>query len=160
MNHNKKNQDEIIGERVTEEDILWLEMGKSVVKDAVHRVEEAAKQLISITSALQAIYFAAISFSDLKKAFVMQDLYGWILVALFVLPIVIWLISLAFAVNVLVPVRREMIYNSPDNMKNVYLGIINDKYLHLKYAHWALILGFIPLIINVIVYLVWIQVPK
>jgi len=84
MNHNKKNQGEITGERVTEEDILWLEMGKSVVKDAVHRVEEAAKQLISITSALQAIYFAAISFSDLKKAFVMQDLYGWILVALFV----------------------------------------------------------------------------
>jgi len=41
--------------------------GRSVSKESIAALEDAAKQLISITSLTQGIYFAAISFSDLKK---------------------------------------------------------------------------------------------
>ena len=57
-------------------DRFWLETARSVSKESIAALEDAAKQLISITSLTQGIYFAAISFSDQKKALVVHDLYG------------------------------------------------------------------------------------
>ncbi|MGD0951737.1 MAG: hypothetical protein ABR985_04980 [Methanotrichaceae archaeon] len=54
-------------------DRFWLETARSVSKESIGALEDAAKQLISITSLTQGIYFAAISFSDLKKTLVVHD---------------------------------------------------------------------------------------
>lgn len=159
VNANEIKQGVVIGKPVTDDDVFWMKIGQGVVKDAVGRVEEAAKQLISITSVLQGIYFAAISFSDLKKALVIVDLQGWLQAALFVSPIIIWLISLGFAIRVLVPVARKINYVSPDEMRKKYLEIIEYKYRHMQRAHLALVLGFVPLVFNVFVYLAWIHMP-
>ena len=63
MNANEKTIEE-------ELDSFWLQMGQDNVKNTINRQEDAAKQLISLTSVVEAIYFAAISFSDLKTALV------------------------------------------------------------------------------------------
>lgn len=150
-----------IGGGPTDQDSFWLQVGQDATKEAVGRLEEAAKQLITITSLLQGIYFAAISFSDLKKALGGQNFDGYSLfslVALF-MPIFMWLISLGFAIFVLVPVKRLTILNSPDLVRDMYVEAINYKSKYLHYAHLALLLGFVSLIAAIFVYLVLIHVP-
>ena len=161
MSDNLKKSD-AQGQKPTSLDNFWMETGQNAVKEAIGRQEEAAKQLISITSILQAIYFAAISFSNLKNALILQDLHGWLLVifiALFVSPIALWLISLRFAVRVLVPIIRSTNLNSPTMIQEMYQDAIDYKTKHLQRAHWALVLGFLPLVVCIIVYLAWVQVP-
>lgn len=134
-------------------DDFWLETGQNTVKEAINRQEGAAKQLISITSILQATYFAAISFSNLKNAFISQKLPGWGVI-LFVSPIVLWLISLGFAVKVLMPVIRNYSLDSPTMVKKIYEDAVNYRGKYLQLAHLALVLGFLLLVVSIIIYLV------
>jgi hypothetical protein len=85
-------------------------------------LEEAAKQLISITSLTQGIYFAAIFFSDLKKVLIVNDWHGLLLVLLFTSPILLWLISLGFAVRVFIPDTYKTNLQSPDLAKEIAAG--------------------------------------
>lgn len=141
---------------------LWLEEGKNMIKGALTKQEEAAKQLITITTLLQGIYFAAISFSDLKKAIIMQQLNGVLLVAvvmLFAVPVIFWLISLIFSMRVIVPVTRITNLYSPDLISDAFDKAVEYKHKNLYYAQWSLILGLIPLAINIYIYLAVMQVP-
>jgi hypothetical protein len=141
---------------------LWLEQGKDMIKGALTKQEEAAKQLITITTLLQGIYFAAISFSDLKKALMVQQLQGVILttlVMLFAIPIIFWLISLIFSMRVIVPVTRLTNLYSPDLISEAFNKAVDHKQRNLYYAQWSLILGLIPLAINIYIYLALMQIP-
>ena len=138
-------------------DRFWLETARSVSKESISALEDAAKQLISITSLTQGIYFAAISFSDLKKALVVHDWQGWLLILLFVSPIVLWLASLAYAVRVFSPETYKTNLQSPDLAREMLKEIAAYKHKQLKLAHKALLLGFVLLIVNIIVYLGWIH---
>lgn len=160
MSDNKKIHKEGAGKPLTAMDRFWLETGKDAVKVACNKQEEAAKQIISITSVLQGIYFAAISFSDLRNALVAQEAWGGAMiafVAFFVSPTIIWLISLGFAVRVVVPVTRYTSLNSPDLLKKMYQEAIDYKSKYLWRAHMALMLGFVPLVVNIVIYLVWMR---
>ena len=137
-------------------DRFWLETARSVSKESISALEDAAKQLISITSLTQGIYFAAISFSDLKKALIVHDWQGWLLVLLFASPIVLWLVSLAFAVRVFAPETYKTNLQSPDLAREMLQEIVAYKHRQLKFAHKALLLGFVLLVVNIIVYLGWI----
>jgi len=134
-------------------DRFWLETARGSAKDSIGALEDAAKQLISITSLTQGIYFAAISFSDLKKSLVVQDWQGWLTVLLFASPIVLWLISLTFAVQVFTPETYKTNLRSPDLAKEMLLEMVAYKHHQLRCAHRALLLGFVLLVVNIIVYL-------
>jgi len=152
------NKKIVPGEPPTALKIFWLEMGKEAVKEARNKQEEAARQIITITSVLQAIYFAAISFSDLKKVLVAQEVLGGqliVVITLFVSPIIIWLLSLGFAVRVIVPVTYYAYLESPDQLKDRYIKAVSFKSKYLGRAHKALVLGFVAVVVNIIVYLVW-----
>lgn len=95
-------------------DRFWLDTARGAAKESIPAQEEAAKQLITITSLIQGIYFAAISFSDLKKTLVVHDWFGWLVVLLFVSPIVLWLVSLSFALSVFTPETYITNLQSPD----------------------------------------------
>ena len=137
-------------------DRFWLETARSVSKESISALEDAAKQLITITSLTQGIYFAAISFSDLKKALVVHDWQGWLLVLLFASPIMLWLVSLAYAVRVFAPETYKTNLQSPDLAREMLQDIVAYKHRKLKLAHTALLLGFVLLVVNIIVYLGWI----
>lgn len=51
-------------------DTFWTEFGLDKFKKTIQSLEDAAKQLISIVAFSQTVYFAGISFADLKKGLV------------------------------------------------------------------------------------------
>jgi len=144
------------GGSLTRLDRFWLETARSAAKESVGALEEAAKQLISVTSLIQAIYFAAISFSDLKESLVVEGANDWLLVLLFVLPIVLWLTSLRFAVRVFKPETYKTNLSSPDLARSMYEEMVAYKHRQLRRAHLFLVLGFVPLVVNIVLYLAWI----
>jgi hypothetical protein len=141
-------------------DRFWLESARGAAKDSISALEEAAKQLISITSLTQGIFFAAISFSDLKKVLVVNDWQGWLLVLLFTGPILLWLISLGFAVRVFIPETYNTNLQSPDLAKEMLQQITAYKHQQLLRAHTALLLGFGLLAVNIVIYLGWMPAVK
>jgi p-aminobenzoyl-glutamate transporter AbgT len=136
-------------------DRFWLDTARSATKESIGALEDDAKQLISITSLIQGIYFAAISFGDLKMALVVHDWQGWLTVLLFASPIALWLVSLAFAVRVFTPEIYKTNLQSPDLAKGMLQQITAYKYKQLRWAHVALLLGFVLLVINIVLYLGW-----
>jgi len=83
---------------------------------------------------------------------------GWLLVLLFASPIVLWLTSLAFAMRVFTPKTYKTNLRSPDLAREMILKMVAYKYRQLKRAHLALLIGFLLLMVNLVVYLGW--VPK
>ena len=141
-------------------DRFWLDTARSAAKESIAALEEAAKQLITIASLTQGIYFAAISFSDLKKVLLVQDLQGWFLVLLFASPIILWLISLAYAMRVFSPETYKTNLQSPDLAKEMLQQMVAYKHSHLQRAHLALLLGFVLMAANIVIYLGWMPAVK
>jgi hypothetical protein len=154
-NTSAANDEVIQAEAVTEMDSLWLGMIQEVAKDSISALEGAAKQLISIVSILQGIYFAGISFGNLKQILVVQSAQAWGLVILFILPIALWLGSLVFAINVFLPKRYKTILSSSKMTHQTYNEITSAKLRELRKAHLLLVAGFVPLLVNIVVYLAW-----
>jgi hypothetical protein len=142
-----------IGEPVSELDEFWLETARTIVRESVASLEEAAKQLIEAVTLVEGIYFAAISFGDLRKVMAVQGPEGWICILLFVSPIVLWLICLFFAVRVFTPKNYETNLSSPELAEQLYRELVNYKHRNLKRAHWALLAGFLPLAVSAVYYL-------
>lgn len=122
-------------------------------KESITVIEETAKQLIAVDSLLPTIYFAAISFSDLKTVLLENAEYRWLMILVFVIPIFIWLCSMYYAVQVFLPSRYYTDLNSPMRARNTFLMISDYKSNKLLRAHRFLVVGFFSLLINIILYL-------
>ena len=144
---------EVDGEPLTPLDHFWLDTARNAAKESVSALEEAAKQLIAITSLSQGIYFAAISFGDVKKA-LPQFASAQQLAITFalVLPLVCWVVALAFAILVFKPETYHTNLDSPDLARETYQAIVAYKHRQLRCAHVALVIGFVLLIVNVIAF--------
>jgi hypothetical protein len=142
-----------IGEPITELDEFWLETARTAVRESVASLEEAAKQLIGAVTLVEGIYFAAISFSDLRKVMAVQGTEANLRIVLFVSPIVLWLVCLFFAVRVFTPKNYETNLSSPQLAEQLYQDLVSYKHRNLKRAYWALLAGFVPLVVAVVYYL-------
>lgn len=152
-NIRKSKPSEVQGGKLTSLDHFWLETVRNAAKESVSALEEAAKQMITITSLLQGIYFAAISFSDIKKALgQFTDIQGWLITGALLLPLLLWIISLAFAVLVFKPRLYLTNLDSPDVARKSYEEIITYKHQQLQRSHLMLVLGFVSLIGNVVLF--------
>lgn len=120
-------------------------------------LEDAAKQLIAVTTLAQGIYFAAVSFGDVKAALGGLDAgRQWLMVVALVVPLVFWLLSLAFAARVFKPETYSTSLDSPELAQRVYEKIVAYKNTQLVRAYRLLAAGFVPLIINVVLYLMFV----
>ena len=151
MNENSEIS-EIIGAPVTELDQFWLKMARRIVKESIGSLEDAARQLITVVTLVEGIYFAAISFSDVRKVLTSPGQPAWV-VFLFISPIILWLICLVFAIRVFSPESYRSNMSSPELAKNVYLEIVAYKHKMLRRAYLSLLIGFIPFIIAIGYYL-------
>lgn len=147
------------GEPVTDLDEFWLQTARGTVKESISSLEAAAKQLISAVTLVEGIYFAAVSFSDLQKVMAVQGTDAWLRIILFVSPIVLWLICLFFAVRVFTPETYKTNLSSPQLAESVYREMVGYKHRNLKRAYWALMAGFVPLVIAVVYYLKFLDGP-
>ncbi|MBM3129028.1 MAG: hypothetical protein FJ009_10465 [Chloroflexi bacterium] len=144
---------EVQPEPLTALDRFWLERARNAAKESVGALEEAAKQLIAIASLSQGIYFAAISFGDIKKALPQfAPAWQWTITGALVLPLVCWLVALAFAIRVFVPQIYATNLDSPELARETYDQVAAYKHAQLRRAHLALALGFVPLIGNVVAF--------
>ena len=124
----------------------WYKIGNEVPVQALGRVEDAAKQLVSLNGALQGLYFAVFAFSDLK-ARVSGDV-----ALLFLLPVGCWLASLSFATLVFVPRARPN--TDLDNLdpkawltfRDTYFDVVNRKLAWLHWAHAFLLVSFVAVL--------------
>jgi len=135
-------------------DRFWLDAAREMTKESVKALEEAAKQVIAVAGFSQSVYFAVVSFGDLKKALDMLPTGVQIcLVAALTLPLLFWIGSLAFAIRVFKPETYASNLESPDAARDTYREIVAYKQTQLGRAHRFLVLGFLPLVVNIVAYL-------
>ncbi len=83
----------------------WRGVANEEPVKALARIEEAARQLIAVTSALQGAYIAIFALSDLRKQLSGMQGFppGWLLLCILFLPPLFWFISLYQATRVFIP---------------------------------------------------------
>lgn len=125
---------------------FWKKNAEKLVGESISAVEDTAKQFVVVTGLLQGIYFHAIAFSDMKEA----EGYS---VLIYLAPLVLWLLSLTFAVVVLFRKRYEININSTSNSKKVFEDMVKIKYRYIQISGFFLILSFVSLAVAVLRYL-------
>lgn len=149
----------------TEEVGYWLKVKREASVESLKPLEEAAKQIVVITSLLQGIYFASISVSEIKKANSTSDAAFNVFISLSLVTIAVWMASLFFATRVFIPEVYDASALDPSEEEMVkelriaFTKTSTYKYNNLKWAVKLLRFSFLPFIINVYVYLAWLKVP-
>ena len=137
----------------------WRKVWNETPVQALMRIEDAAKQIIVVTTGLQGLYVAIFAFSNIRaqvKA-TLGSMSGGLILLLFFMPLVCWLISLFYATRVFVPrVQPDINLNELSvgawvQIKDAY-GRVNEKKLHwLHRSHRWLIASFVLVLIAVVV---------
>jgi len=152
-------------EPVNEEIKYWLKIKQDARSDALKYLEDAAKQIVTITSLLQAIYFTAVSFSNIKKVGNIRDFWFAVFVTISFITIAHWMASLYFATRVLVPEIYEAsqsqsdLVNQANQVRKAYDRIVIYKNRNLRWAIKLLWFSFFPLTANIFIYLIFLPAP-
>lgn len=132
--------------REAEPNPFWKQNAEKLIGESISSVEDTAKQFVIITGLLEGIYFHAITFSDVKS---MEG--GSVLI--YAAPLVLWLISLIFAVMVLVRKKYGININSSRDSKEKFEKILEGKYQLIRISGLFLVLSFVALTIAFLHYL-------
>src|ERR1700674_5365863 len=133
----------------------WHKLGNEAKVESIARLEDAAKQLVALTTGLQGLYIAIFAISDLRKqvAALLPSVGGALLLLGFFLPILLWLISLYSATRVFVPQPRPGVnFNDLDtdawqDIQRLYERAADEKLKWLRRSHRWLILSFAVVLI-------------
>jgi hypothetical protein len=136
----------------------WRNVANEAPVQALARVEEAAKQLIGLTAALQGLYFAVFAFSDLRKQLGSMNVLvpGSLILLLFFIPIVLWLISLYCATRVFVPQVRpgvnlnDVSVGAWQQIKDAYEATVDQKLKWLRRSHVTLVVSFAAVLLMLV----------
>ena len=120
------------------DDSFWLEQGKKMVGDSITAVREAAKSLIQGVGIIQALYIGMFGFADLipKSAPTLAK-------TLFIVPLLLWLVSLYSALQVMMTQEHEIFLHSPDDIRETSEKILKEKQKNLKWAFSTLAAGLV-----------------
>ncbi|AKB44220.1 hypothetical protein [Methanosarcina vacuolata] len=132
--------------REAEPNPFWKQNAEKLVGESISSVEDTAKQFVIITGLLEGIYFHAITFSDVKS---MEG----VSVLIYAAPLILWLISLIFAVMVLVRKKYGININSSRDSKEKFEKILEGKSQLIRISGLFLILSFVALTIVLLDYL-------
>ena len=128
---------------------FWHEVGKDLVRGSVATLDKTARQIIIVAGILEGLYFHAITFSNLRKL-TMDCGSMWV----YLLPILLLLISLIFALGVFIPDRYRLNLRASEASKLIYKRIVTKKYRFLMVASLFLILGIVAIFLAIYSYLV------
>jgi len=137
----------------------WRTVWNEAPVQALTRVEDAAKQMIVVTSGLQGLYVAIFAFSNIRAQVmaIPGGVPGMLVLLLFFTPVVCWLVSLFYATCVFVPrVRPGVNFNEVSagawqKIKEAYGRASEEKLRRLQYSHRWLIVSFVLVLIAVVV---------
>ena len=125
---------------------FWKKNAEKLVGESISVVEDTAKQFVVVTGLLQGIYFHAIAFSDIKGA-------SGYSILIYLAPLVLWFLSLVFAVMVLFRKRYEININSTSDSKKKFEEMVKIKYRYIRISGIFLVLSFVALAIAFLYYL-------
>ncbi len=137
----------------------WRKVWNEAPVQAITRIEDAAKQMIVVTTGLQGLYVAIFAFSNLRSQIMTTPggVLGWVLLLLFFLPVICWLISLIFATRVFVPrIQPDVNFNEVSagawqKVKDAYGRTGEEKLRWLHRSHHWLIASFVLVLLAVVV---------
>ena len=89
---------------------------------------------------------------DMHKVMAVSGSEAWLTIALFVSPIVLWLVCLFFAVRVFTPETYKTNLSSPEMAEKFYRDMVRYKHRNLMRAYWALLSGFVPMLAAIVCY--------
>lgn len=107
------------------------------------QLRNAGSQLASTTGVLQTIYFAAISFSNLKTK--ITGIHLW----LFFVPVVCWFVSLLLSIWVLFPDGPIRKYADADEQRGIWFAERRKKW---KIAYFSLFGGILWMSVVIFLY--------
>jgi hypothetical protein len=153
-------------QRAEDEVAYWLKVARESWVEGITHLEDAAKQCVVIASFLQGVYFAAVSFSDIKKVGSVNDCWFILFVALSLLVIALWMGCIFLAARVFTPhthqtsvVDNGVVADQAMAVRDTYDKILRHKHRNLTGAYVLLWLSFLPLATNLVVYLVLLPNP-
>jgi len=120
------------------DDEFWLEQGRELVKGSINAVLDAARSLLTGLGLLQGIYLGIIGFADY-----IPKIMPWAYKCLFLAPLISWLVALSFCLWVAMTKRFEFHPHSPDEIRETYEKILEEKQRFLKAAFFFMALGLI-----------------
>jgi hypothetical protein len=137
----------------------WRKVWNEAPVQAFARIEDAAKQMIVVTTGLQGLYIALFVFSTIRAQVMTHPggALGVIILLLFCMPIACWLVSLFYATRVFVPrVRSDANFNELSlsawqKVKDAYGQVSEEKLRWLHFSHRWLIASFILVLLAVMV---------
>jgi hypothetical protein len=125
---------------------FWKKNAEKLVGESISAVEDTAKQFVVVTGLLQGIYFHAIAFSDMKGA----EGYSFLI---YLAPLVLWFLSLIFAIMVLFRKKYDININSTSNSKKIFEDMVKIKYRYIRISGFFLIFSFVALDVAFLHYL-------
>jgi hypothetical protein len=114
------------------DDDFWLEEGKRMVTESLGSVRNAANSLTASLGMLQSFYLGILS---LGQALPAQA--RWWEKALFVAPMMLWLLALYLCIAVVMTKKLEVFVNSPSDVREKSMQMLLQKQRQLQ---WAMIL--------------------
>ena len=119
---------------------FWKDTAKGLLGESVKSIEETAKQIIGVAGILEGLYFHAIAYSDIRGQF-----RGVGPLLLYLLPLLLWLVSLLAALLVFFPRAYASNISSWRESKAAFERIVTYKHTMLKIAGLFLVLGALAL---------------
>lgn len=139
----------------------WRKVWNEAPVQALSRIEDAAKQMIVITTGLQGLYIAIFAFSSIRAQVMAAPggIFGVLILLLFCMPVGCWLVSLCYATRVFVPrVQPDVNFNELSagawqKVKDTYGSVNEVKLRWLHYSHRWLIASFVLVLIAILLLL-------
>jgi hypothetical protein len=119
---------------------FWKDTAKGLLGESIKSIEETAKQIIGVAGILEGLYFHAIAYSDIRGQL---GSVGPLL--LYLLPLLLWLVSLLAALLVFFPRAYASNISSWRESKAAFERIVTYKHTMLKIAGLFLALGALAL---------------
>jgi hypothetical protein len=119
---------------------FWKDTARGLLGESIKSIEETAKQIIGVAGILEGLYFHAIAYSDIRG-----QLGGVGSLLLYLLPLLLWLVSLLAALLVFFPRTYASNISSWRESKAAFERIVTYKHAMLKIAGLFLTLGALAL---------------
>jgi hypothetical protein len=130
----------------------WQQIWNDAPAQALTRIEDAAKQMIVVTTGLQGLYVALFVFSSIREQALtlLGNVMGRLLLFLFFIPLACWLLSLWNATRVFIPRVQPDTINLNElsagtwrKIRDEYGRINTQKLRWLHHSHRWLIISFV-----------------
>lgn len=143
----KRNQPETIHDSPPSEadDDVWLAHGAKMLEESVPGVHNAASELIKALGLLQTVYLGILGFAK----FIPENMEVRNK-ALFVVPMVPWIVATYYCLRVMKTEIVKINLRSPSDIREKASQLLEDKQRHLEIAFAFLIAGIVAAFVMVV----------